>query len=650
MRLWQNTIYGACIVSIMACASIGSPDGGRYDETPPKVLSCSPEDKATSVTRKKVQITFDEYVKLDNANEKVIVSPPQIEPAAIRADGKKIKVDLYDSLKANTTYTIDFSDAILDNNEGNPLGNYTYSFSTGDMIDTMEVAGTVLNAADLEPVKGILVGLYPSDSTFSDTLFTSAPFMRVSRTDGSGRFKIKGVKDGRYRAFAIDDKDGNFFFSQKSERIAFDTTDFQVSCKPDIRMDTIWRDSTRYDSIRVIPYTHYLPDDLLLMAFLEDGQDMHLLKTERNEPEYFTLYFTAKADSMPKIKGLNFDEKCLVYEASEHFDTITCWITDTVYYKQQDTISLELSFLETDSLGMLQPHTEQLDLVPKTTWAKKWGQQKKLIDDWYKDREKRLKKAKEPLKAEQNPYLQSWLELSCKPSGAIDPNQNPKITAKEPILSVDTTKVHFYIKRDSDWIPHPHLFLPEKRDLRSYTMYAEWDAKEQYRISIDSAAFRSVLGKVNKAIKQEIKVKKDEEFGSIFIHAILPDTGVVVQLISRSDKVVASQRANAEGRADFFYLRGGEYYVRCFVDTNGNGKWDTGSYKSLTQPEPVYYFPKPLSLKANWDIEQDWNVLGIDRTKQKAAALTKQKADKKKKTAAERNRQRDEEKRSGKKR
>ncbi len=644
MANWRHILYGSTLTLMAACASIGSPDGGAYDETPPKVVHCSPDDKATSMNTKKVEILFDEYIKIENANEKVIVSPPQITPANIRADGKKIKVTLYDSLAANTTYTVDFSDAIVDNNEGNPMGNYTYSFSTGETIDTMEVSGTVLNAEDLEPVKGVLVGLYPYDSTFSDTLLTAKPFNRVSRTNGSGHFNIKGVKPGRYRAFALDDKDGDFVFSQKSELVAFDTIDFGVSCRPDIRRDTIWRDSIRYDSIVVSPYTHYLPDDLVLLGFLEDGQDMHLLKTERTDPEFFRLFFTAKADSLPVIKGINFDEKCLVYEATEHFDTITCWVTDTMYYRQQDTLTFDLSFMETDSTGQLQPHTERLDIVPKTTWAKKWADQRKLIDNWNKNWEKRLKKAKEPLPAETNPYLQTWLDISVHPSGSLDPNQNPVFSAKEPLLSVDTTRIHFYVKQDSDWVKHPFLFLPTDNDRRSYTLYAEWDSKEEYRFTADSAAFRGVMGCVSKAQKQEFRIKKDEEFGSLFVHVILPDTGAVVQLLNRSAKVVATQRADKDGRADFFYLRPGDYYMRCFIDANGNGIWDTGEYASGRQPEEVFYFPKPMTLKANWDLEQDWDVKSIERTKQKPEALTKQKADKKKTTAHERNVKREEEK------
>lgn len=636
MKEWRPLLYSLLSLLVVACASIAAPDGGEYDETPPKVVSSFPVERATGVQTRKARINFDEFIKLENANEKVIVSPPQMEPANIRADGKHIKIELNDTLKPNTTYTIDFSDAIEDNNEGNPMGHYTFSFSTGDEIDTMEVSGTVLNAEDLEPIKGVLVGLYPVDTNLTDSILRTTPFQRVSRTNGSGRFTIKGVKDGRYKAYVLDDKDGDFLFSQKSEKISFDSIEFQTSWKRDVRMDTIWRDTVEYDSIRVVPYTHFLPDDLVLLAFLEDGQDQHLLKWERQEPEFFRLYFTAPADTLPIIKGLNFDENCLLCESSEHFDTLTYWITDTTYYRQQDTLRFELTFMETDTTGVLSLSTEELEIVPKTTWAKKWGEQSKKIAEWNKEREKKIRKAKRPLAYEENPYTKTFLEMSCKPYGALDPNQNPRLTTKEPFAKVDTNKIHFYIKKDSDWIPHPHLFLPSKTDKKVYTLYAEWEPKEHYKFTADSSAFTSVMGHSSKALKYEFTVREDEEFGSIFIHVLAPDSNIIVQLLSRADKPVATQKADKDGRADFFYLKPDEYFVRCFIDANNNGKWDTGNYKEGRQPEEVFYFPQRLVLKANWDLEQEWSIRSIERSKQKPQDITKQKADKQK-TVKQRN-------------
>lgn len=640
-----------CLLALIltaACASIGNPDGGRFDETPPRVVGSSPADGAVNVSKRKVQILFDEYVKLEKASEKVVISPPQIEPANVRADGKRVKVDFYDSLRANTTYTIDFSDAIEDNNEGNPMGQYTFSFSTGDVIDTMQVSGRVLNAADLEPIKGIMVGLYPADSTWNDTLFRTRPFLRVSRTNGEGRFTIKGVKDGAYRVRALEDKDGDFVFSQKNERVAFDTTVYVTGSFPDVRMDTVWRDSLWYDSIRVVPYTHYTPDDVLLLAFLEDGQERHLLKTVYPEPTSFTFYFTAPSDSTPRIKGLNFDERCLVADASLKNDTVTFWVTDTALIHRQDTLSMILSYMETDTLGQLVVTNDTLDLSPKTTYAKIAAERSKQIEAWEKDRERRQKKAKKPLPYEENPYERIWLEAGFKPSGSLAPNQNVRYLAKEPILEVDTTKIHFYVKKDTDWLPAPFLFLPEERSAKSYMLYAEWEPGQKYRFVMDTAAVVSVLEHESKSVRQEFHVRAVEEYGSIFIHVISPDTGVVVQLLSKNDKVEAQQRTDKDGNADFFFMKPGDYYMRCYVDANGNGQWDTGDYASGLQPERVYYFGKPLPLKAQWDLRQDWDIRAVDVARQKPMAITKQKPDKEKKLK-NRNAERDREMQRGQK-
>ena len=640
-----------CLLALLltaACASIGNPDGGRFDETPPRVVGSSPADGAVNVSKRKVQILFDEYIKLEKASEKVVISPPQIEPANVRADGKRVKVDFYDSLRANTTYTIDFSDAIEDNNEGNPMGQYTFSFSTGDVIDTMQVSGRVLNAADLEPVKGIMVGLYPADSTWNDTLFRTRPFLRVSRTNGEGRFTIKGVKDGAYRVRALEDKDGDFVFSQKNERVAFDTTVYVTGSFPDVRMDTVWRDSLWYDSIRVVPYTHYTPDDVLLLAFLEDGQERHLLKTAYPEPTNFTFYFTAPSDSTPRIKGLNFDERCLVADASLKNDTVTFWVTDTALIHRQDTLSMILSYMETDTLGQLVVTNDTLDLSPKTTYAKIAAERSKQIEAWEKDRERRQKKAKKPLPYEENPYERTWLEAGFKPSGSLAPNQNVRYLAKEPILEVDTTKIHFYVKKDTDWLPAPFLFMPEERSAKSYMLYAEWEPGQKYRFVMDTAAVVSVLEHESKSVRQEFHVRAVEEYGSIFIHVISPDTGVVVQLLSKNDKVEAQQRTDKDGNADFFFMKPGEYYMRCYVDANGNGQWDTGDYASGLQPERVYYFGKPLPLKAQWDLRQDWDIRAVDVARQKPMAITKQKPDKEKKLK-NRNAERDREMQRGRK-
>lgn len=631
------------MLTIVSCANIGSPDGGRYDEEPPVVIGASPADKAVNVKSQKISIFFNEFVKLANANEKVVISPPQLEVANVRAAGKKIKITLFDSLQSDITYTVDFSDAIEDNNEGNPMGFYTYSFSTGPVIDTMEMSGHVIAAENLEPVKGMLVGLYRADSTYDDSLFRTKSFVRVSRTNGSGQFTIKGIAPGKYRIFALNDGDGNYRFSQKSEAIAFDTTIYIPSSRPDLRMDTCWRDSIYYDSIRVVPYTHYFPDNIVLRSFLEGKQDLHLLKTERPEPDWFRLYFTAPVDTLPIIRGLNFNDSCLVLEASEKNDTLTYWITDTAFTHSTDSLEIEMRSQDTDTLGNLTWRTDTFMLVARKGWAKISEERQKNIDDWNKNREKRAKKSKTPLPPEENPYEQEYLDLKIMPSGALDPNKNVVIRVDEPISSIDSSRIHLYMVRDSNFYEEPFLVLPTLHDAKSYTVYAEWQPEYKYSLTVDSAAIVGIMGTTNKKKKSEVRVRKLDEYGTLIVNLIVPDTCMVVQLLNSSDKVMTQQRASASGVAEFYFLKPDNYYMRCFADKNGNGIWDVGEFESNLQPEQVFYFPKPMNVRAGWDVEQEWDVYGIPVMEQKPQALIKQKADKKK-TPRERNKEREEEK------
>lgn len=298
--------YVLAFLMLASCAKMGQPDGGWFDETPPQVIGASPADKGVNVKQKKVNIYFDEYIKVDNPTEKVVVSPPQLEVPEIKASGKHIQISLVDSLKPNTTYTIDFSDAISDNNEGNPMGNYTYSFSTGEVIDTMEVSGYVLESENLEPIKGILVGLY---ADHADSAFKTKPMLRVSRTDSRGRFVIKGVAPGSYRIYALQDMDGNYMFSQKSEKLAFSHDIIVPSSKPDVRQDTTWIDSLHIKSIDQVNYTHFLPDNVVLRAFTELVSDRFFLMAERQKANCFSLYYSYGDSILPQIKGLNFNEK-----------------------------------------------------------------------------------------------------------------------------------------------------------------------------------------------------------------------------------------------------------------------------------------------------------------------------------------------------
>ncbi len=620
-------------IIFVACANPGAgPDGGPFDEHPPYIVDMNPKLGQPNAKQMKVRIVFNENIKVENPTEKVTISPPQVKTPTIKYSGKKISVELHDSLQPNTTYTIDFSDAIEDNNEGNPLGQFTYYFSTGDNLDTLEVSGHILDASNLEPVKGMLVGLY-ADTV--DSAFTSRGFERLGRTDAKGRFSIKGVAPGNYRLYAVNDQDNNFHFSQKGEMIAFHNKVIVPSCFPDMRQDTLWRDTITYDTILNVPFTHFVPDDIVLLAFLEDGQARHFLKTERKTPEVFTTFFTAPSTHVPTIKGLNFDAtNAFIENRSKGNDTIQYWLRDTLLM-EQDTLRFVYTYEVTDdSTEVNFIYEDTLEVVPRKTMKIIREEEQEEYEKWAKAQEKRRKKGEEV--QEQMPP--NFLNFGGRRSSRISPVQNQPLEFEEPLLSIDTTAIHLLRKTsDTTSVEVPFRLLADDYDIRKFKIMGEWRPGQEYEVHIDSAAVVGLSGRHTNKLKFRFSIGTAEDYGSVFF--LLPDAPktAVVQLL-KDDKKAVAQVPVQEQRADFFYVEPGEYYARIFDDRNGNGKWDTGEFATLRQAEATYYFPEPFTVRANWDAEITWNIDAVPRLKQKPEQLRKVKDNnKEKQTARQRN-------------
>ena len=625
MTIRRLPVYLTVIVLALAafsCANPDKPDGGPYDETPPSVIGSIPREYTTGNKQSNISLLFDEYIKIDNATEKIVISPPQLEQPEIRASGRKIYVELKDSLIPNTTYTIDFSDAILDNNESNPMGSYAFVFSTGDNIDTLEVSGKVLNAEDLEPVKGILVGLH---SNLVDSAFSTSPLEKIGRTDGAGKFTIKGVAPGKYRIYALKDAESDYEFHQKSEDIAFSEEIIVPSFEPATRQDTTWIDSVRIDTIKTVKYTRFMPDDIVLRLFKETQTMHHLLKTERKTPYSFTLYFTAPTDSLPKIKGINFDETdaFLVHNSAKN-DTITYWLRDTALIAK-DTLELQLTYADTnDSTGIDEERTDTLELVSRSPYAKIAKEFNDKMEQWEKRRERAEKKGKKF--NERQP--RQWIRMRYAARNSLAPDENITISVNEPLTAVDTSRIHLMLGVDSLWEEKPFIVARDSANLLAYTIYGEWRNGQKYRLLVDSAAFTSIYGNNNIRMELNFEVPAVERFAALFVTLRNYDNGQAYVQLLRGDKPFRTVKADGD-HADFFYITPGKYYLRMFVDQNGNGTWDTGLFGERRQPEPVYYYPQEIELRASWDTEQDWDVRSTPLVSQKPAAITKQKAEKK---------------------
>ncbi len=611
------------LCTIISCARMGAPDGGWYDELPPRIIGSTPAEQATNVTAKKVTIYFDEYIKLANAEQSVIVSPPQLEMPDIKAAGKKIVVSLKDTLKENTTYTIDFSDAITDNNEGNPLGNYTYTFSTGEKIDTFEVAGYVIEAENLDPVQGILVGLYDN---LADSAFQTKPLLRVARTDENGHFIIRGVAPGEYRVYALQDVDGNYIFSQRSEKIAFSRETYKPSAAWDVRQDTIWRDSLHIDSIARVPYMHFYPDEVVLMAFQEEQTDRHLLKVERKDANRIGMFFTVGSDQLPIIRGLDFEaDSAFILEHSLKNDTLTYWLRDTTLVNR-DTLTFAMDYLATDTLGQLVSRTDTIEALAKTPYAKRLKTKQKEYETWQKAQEKK-KKREEPY---DSIFPVKPLEIKYTAPQSMGPDDIIYVESPTPLAALDTAAIHLYSKIDTLWYRAPFQFRPSPHELRRFELIADWRPETEYSFEVDTLAFTDIYGQVSAPFKQGIKVRSLDEYATVVIEVSgLQDSTIIVELLDKSDKKVQQAPVGPDGTAQFFYVTPGVYYMRAFVDSNGNGKWDTGDYATARQAESVYYCPQVFEAKARWDITRQWNMTATPRHHQKPSALLKKKSKKK---------------------
>ncbi|MCD8283058.1 MAG: Ig-like domain-containing protein [Prevotella sp.] len=618
-------IAGAVLIAV-SCARMGSPDGGWYDEKPPVVLGTYPSDGSVNIKEKKVRIAFDEYVVIDNATENVIISPPQIEQADIKTKGKSIIVELEDSLKENTTYTIDFSSAIKDNNEGNVMGNFTYSFSTGEAIDTMQTAGYVLDAETLEPLESVLVGLYAvSDTITEDTAivnqFHTEPMLRVARTDAAGHFSIKGVKPGEYRIYALNDVDGNFLLTPGGgEQTAFFDETIVPTVVDDTRQDTTWLDSLRIKSIDVVEYKHYLPDNITLRAFTEEQTTRNFIKSDRTEEKKFSLIYSYGDSLLPDVRGLNFTlEGNYITEVSEKKDTVTYWLTDTTLVNT-DSLEIEMTYRMTDTLGVLVSQTDTLTLLPKISYERRLKLKQDDYDDWLK-KENKKKKRGQPYDSVMPP---PELKFQSNLKNTLDPDQNITYEFETPVELIDTTKIHLYIKRDTLWYNARWLFEEKAgSNIRTYELKAEWQPGCEYSVELDSAAFVDIYGNASKGQKNGLRVKALEEFGTLQVNIpALAGQPVLAQLMEQGEKVVKEYRMT-DGVAKFWFLSEKDYFLRVIVDRNDNGKWDSGRFDSLLQPEEVYYYSKPISCRAKWDITETWNPFARPLNEQKPSQLRK---------------------------
>lgn len=594
----------AAALLLAACASIGRPEGGPRDMTPPVMVSSTPAPGSVNVSNGRIDIIFDENITLDDPMNKIVVSPPQKKQAQISSNGRRVRITLRDTLRDSTTYTVDLADAVRDLNEGNILDGLAIDFSTGPSIDTLMISGIVFEGRTLEPAQGMIVGVY--STPVADTALTTLPMDRITKTNALGRFTIRNLKPGSYRVFAINDLNHDFHWD-RSEDIAFLDRDISPSTMA-IEVTDTFTDAAGNDSLVTRPATRFLPDDILLTWFNENYKPLYLVKHERPDARRLTLEMSTRSDSLPQLTLLNtvrvgarLDREA-VLQSSPGLDSLTYWLRDTTLIGS-DTLKIAARYLHTDTLDNITFTTDTL------TFALRQPKKKKKRDE----------------ETDSVPKLE-FVNIGISSRQPQDLNMPLLFETSTPTASIDSAGFRIEELVDSVWMPVAAKIPSPPDSLQPMRLLTEmtWKPKTKYRVTIDSLAVTDIYGNHNRPFVQEVSTHAIEDYAALFFNiGDLGSDSAIVELLS-SDKPVRLEPVR-NGVATFEYVTPGAYYARLFIDRNHNGRWDTGSVADTVQPEDVFYFSKKLNLKKNWDVEQQWNIYETPVDLQKPEDIKKNK-------------------------
>ena len=594
-----------------SCANIGNPSGGPIDKTPPIFMRSNPTPNAVNVKDRKIEIFFDEIVTLKDPSTKIIVSPAQTEMPRMSALGRKVTVELVDSLLPNTTYTIDFSNSIQDNNEGNAIDNFAFAFSTGSVIDSMRVSGYVLDSRTLEPMQSVVVGL---QSNLADSAFHKEKLQRVALTNDRGQFTIRNVSPGSYHIFALKDLDRDYKFGNPTEDIAFLDSIIVPSIGSREAADTVYNDLNEIDTIMRATRPAYFPNDILLSMFNEDRKSQYLANNLRVDSTRISLTFAAASDTLPSLSivGRNdVPDQWYTLERSQTNDTLTYWIRPP-HLVSADTLMVATTYLRTDTASNLSWGTDTL----KFTFQRQ--------------------KAKKKKKNEETDSLEQirFMELHPLANGTQEVYAPLLLQTGTPIERYSREAFHLQRKLQNDTTFYPaeikSIALRDSTlNRRDLMLKVDWEPGAAYTLAVDSLAMTDIYGLQTKPLKVDFNVRKMEEYGNIVFNIPAVRDSAIVELLDGTEKIVL--RAPVKNhRAELLNLLPGKYYARLFIDRNGNGKYDTGNYDMHMQPEETVYYPGAINLKKNWDVEQTWDIYATPIDKQKPEAIKKNKPERKK--------------------
>lgn len=567
----RNIAIIVFLLMLCRCANVVTPSGGTKDVTPPVVLETSPENNSTGFKGKSIHITFDEFVTLNNPSNKVLISPPLDKKPTYRTNGKTLIIRFEEPLKPETTYSINFGDAIKDLHEGNVFSGYTFNFSTGEKIDSLSLKGKVISASTLKPIENIYVALYSDDN---DTVtLDSLPYKLkpnyITTTNKDGGFEFNGLADKEYLLFALKDNNSNLIYDLPNEEIGF----YSDLVKPYYVDYHIVKDTTAKDSIPEIKKTEYPSYEIF--TFIQEDSIQKLFKKELVEDGLlrFVFRYPAKNVNITALEELP-DTFNIMKVFSAKNDTVLWYFTPN-----KDSLLISIN----DGVNI--SDTTHYNLKPRESVSKRKKKQAETV--------KRLK-VKNNLKGNK-----------------LKPYQPLILTFNEPIVNVNQPDSTLFIE-NKDTIYKNITF--EKLDEYGFKYQIVNDLKPEnkYQYIIPDSVFFGIRNITNDSIKLNFSVQEESAFGNMFFSVVVPENvpQVIIELTTEKDNIVERQILIESGEVEFLYLEPGKYKLKAILDLDANGEWSPGDFKKRLQPEKIIFYKGTLEVRANWDIDLDepWNL------------------------------------------
>ena len=571
-----------------SCAKISTPSGGRRDKLPPVVIKSVPANGAKNFRDKSLSVTFDEYIVLDNINDKFMVSPPMKKKPRVFIKGKSVNVEFEDILKDSTTYTFYFLDAIRDLNEGNILDNYQFVFSTGPVIDSLSVTGNVYNSFNLETPEKTQVLLYRE---LADSAVIKHLPEYISRVDQYGYFRIDNVRPGKYRLYALKDDDNSKNYNRLEE--AFGFMDSLITVTPEKNFIPVVKDTTTIKKVekkvepkggkkveKIVPEPVILKGENQLILFTA-LKKAHYLTNSRREVKYQLIYtLSLPPDSMKfdfSIPGTGKDKYFI--EENRFRDTLKVWLTDSTLYSKPQ-ISTIVKYPFTDTLGVLGYKEDTIPMRFLTPRA---------------PRVAKVKKTK--LTVENN--------IS---GGSLKPGQTIVFKSQTPFRQPDTTRIKLFELIEKEKQRVPYQLLKDSTNSLIYVLKAKWVKDKKYLLIADSASFSNIYNEYSDSTGIKFSLKDPESYSKLILNITNCEGPCIIQLLDNTEKLIAVAKISKDGKIEFPLLDAGRYRIRVIYDLNGDGQWTTGDFMSGRQPEPVSYYKDELEIKIGWTVDNKWDL------------------------------------------